>query len=85
MLVLFVFDLLGRLLQRLGGFTMCSLTGGLAYTWPLYLLLGLATALIHIERGALVRSPVAAGPGPVPAGARFDVARALSAPSPEAP
>jgi probable O-glycosylation ligase (exosortase A-associated) len=34
----------------LGGFTVCSLTGGLAYSWPLYLLLGMATALAAVER-----------------------------------
>jgi len=29
----------------LAGFVVCSLTGGYAYSWPLYLLLGLAAAL----------------------------------------
>ena len=32
----------------LGGFAVCSLTGGHAYSWPLYLLLGLAAALIRL-------------------------------------
>lgn len=34
----------------IGAFVVSSLTGGLAYTWPLYLLLGLASSLALIER-----------------------------------
>jgi probable O-glycosylation ligase (exosortase A-associated) len=49
----------------IGGFAMCSLTGGLAFSWPLYLLLGLAASLGRIEReGAGEVAPTHALPAP---------------------
>ncbi len=33
----------------LAGFVVCSLTGGYAYSWPLYLVLGLAVGLARME------------------------------------
>jgi probable O-glycosylation ligase (exosortase A-associated) len=36
----------------LGGYVVCSLTGGLAWSWPLYLLLGLASSLARIDAQA---------------------------------
>ena len=61
----------------LGGFVVSSLTGGLAYTWPLYLLLGMAAAFIRIERfGAATET----SPAPRPV---FEPLRALPSPSPE--
>jgi O-antigen ligase len=32
------------------GFVVCSMTGGFAFTWPIYLCFGLATAIVLIER-----------------------------------
>ena len=36
----------------LAGFAVCSLSGGLAFTWPIHLLLGLALATRRLAAGA---------------------------------
>ena len=48
----------------LAGFVVCSLTGGYAYSWPLYLLLGLGVALDRVAAGAAIeggREPFSLG------------------------
>lgn len=50
----------------LGGFIVCSLTGGLAYSWPLYFLLGLGASLITMAnpRAARTLAPLGSFRGP---------------------
>ena len=56
-------EVLARTVQAgLGGFAVCSLTGGHAYSWPLYLLLGLAAALARLRPSARSRLVVASRP-----------------------
>lgn len=59
----------------LGGFIVCSLTGGLAYSWPLYFLLGLGASLIAMANPRAVHTvaPLGSFRGPdklIPAPAR---------------
>ncbi|HEX2568900.1 MAG TPA: O-antigen ligase family protein [Polyangia bacterium] len=49
-------------------FLVSSATGGLAYSWPLYLLLGLAAGMMRMEREALDVPGDSAGEGVDPAG-----------------
>jgi O-antigen ligase len=42
----------------LAGFAVCSLSGGLAFTWPLYLLLGISVATQRLVSPAALRGPV---------------------------
>jgi O-antigen ligase len=39
------------------GFALCSVFGGIAWTWPIYLLLGLAYAARHIDAVATATAP----------------------------
>jgi probable O-glycosylation ligase (exosortase A-associated) len=48
----------------LGAFAVCSVSGGLAFSWPIYLLLGMALALARVECGKLPQAL------PAPEGAR---------------